>query len=101
MVEGIEREKAFQQFAEIGNISYELQEQYSDREISNLHPEYGPIYKKLKIVVPISVLHAGAYLVTAQYSFPKEGVWGNTLMKEITRTFDSKDHAVENRISCQ
>jgi len=95
MVAGIEHEKAIQQFAEIGNISYEVQEPYSDREISNLHPEYGPIYKKLKIVVPISVSRAGTYLVTAQYSFSKDGVWGNTPMKNITRTFDAKDHAVK------
>ena len=31
MVAGIEHEKAIQQFAEIGNISYEVQEPYSDR----------------------------------------------------------------------
>ena len=94
MVAGIEHEKAFRQFAAIGNISYEVQEQYSDREISNLHPEYGPIYKKLKIVVPISVSRTGAYLVTAQYSFSKEVVEGNTPIKKITQTFDTKDHVV-------
>ncbi|MBT3881012.1 MAG: hypothetical protein HON76_04345 [Candidatus Scalindua sp.] len=95
MVEGIEHEKAFQQFAAIGNISYEVEEQYSDREISNMHPEYGPLYKKLEIVVPISVSRTGAYLVTAQYSFSKEGVWGNTPTKKITRIFDTKDHVVK------
>ena len=64
-------------------------------EISNIHPEYGPIYKKLKIVVPISVSHTGAYLVTASNTvFSKEVVGGNTPIKKITQTFDTKDHVV-------
>lgn len=92
---GREHEKSFEQYAAIGNIGYELQGQYSDREITNLHPEYGPLYKKLEIIVPISVSRAGAYLVTAQYSFSKEGVWGNTPMKKVARNFDAKDHAVK------
>jgi hypothetical protein len=44
----IESEKAYQNFARIGNVSFEIQEPYSDIEIGNRHPEYGFMYKKLK-----------------------------------------------------
>jgi len=52
---GIDREKAYGKYAAIGDISYKVHGQYSDREITNLHPEYGPLYKKLEIVVPLSI----------------------------------------------
>lgn len=95
MESGIDRERQYKQYAQIGDIDYEVYEQYSDREITNLHPEYGPIYKKLEIVVPISVSQPGIYAVAVEYRFAKEKLLGNTRMKEIRRTFEAKDHTVK------
>ncbi len=95
----VETEKAFQQFAKIGNISYQLQEPYSESEMNNPVPEYGPIYKRFVLQVPISVSRAGAYRLSAQYRFATQGLWGNTPMKAITRTFDINDHVVQIEFS--
>ncbi|OGW51243.1 MAG: hypothetical protein A2Z50_06490 [Nitrospirae bacterium RBG_19FT_COMBO_42_15] len=91
----IEYEKSFRQFAKIGNASFSVQEPYSDAEIGNRRPEYGPKYKKLRIVVPVSVSHAGVYQVHVRYSFTKDGEWGSTPMKDTTETFDVGEHTVE------
>ena len=93
---GIEREKKYKQYAQLGDIKYEVYEPYSDREITNLYPEYGTIYKRLEIVVPISVAQPGIYMVAVEYRFAKEKLLGNTRVKEIIRTFKTKDYTIKN-----
>jgi hypothetical protein len=95
MEAGIEFEKSFKKFAKIGNASFSVQEPYSDAEIGNRRSEYGPKYKKLRIVVPVSVSHAGVYQVHVRYSFSKDGEWGSTPAKDATEAFDVGEHAVE------
>ncbi len=91
---GIAHESAYGQYATIGKIGSEVYGKYSDQEITNLHPEFGPLYKKLEILVPISVSQAGSYQVAVEYWFSKEGAHGNTRVKEITRHFDAQEHIV-------
>jgi len=83
---GIESEKSYQQFAQIGDVSFDVQEPYSDIEIGNRHPEYGPMYKKLRILVPVSVSQPGTYQVNVRYSFSKAGETGSTPMRDATAT---------------
>jgi hypothetical protein len=94
MEASIARERSYAQYATIGDVSYTLREQYSDQEITNLHPEFGPIFRKLEIVVPLSVSQAGEYQVTVEYLFEKDKVSGGTRMKSTTRAFEAKDHTV-------
>lgn len=91
----IEYEKSFRQFAKIGNASFSVHEPYPDVEIVNRRLEYGHMYKKLRIVVPISVLQAGVYQVHIRYRFFKAGEWGSTPMKDVTETFDVGEHTTE------
>jgi len=83
---GIEREQSYQQYAKIGNVSFDVQEPYSDIEISNQHPEYGSMYKKLQILVPVSASRPGIYQINVRYSFSKEGEIGSAPMKEAVAT---------------
>ena len=83
---GIESEKSYQQFAQIGDVSFDVQEPYSDIEIGNRHPEYGPMYKKLRILVPVSVSQPGTYQVNVRYSFSKAGETGSTPMRDAMAT---------------
>lgn len=83
---GIESEKSYQQFAQIGDVSFDVQEPYSDVEIGNRHPEYGPMYKKLRILIPVSVSQPGTYQVNVRYSFSKGGESGNAPMRDATAT---------------
>ena len=96
---GIEREKKYKQYAQLGDIKYEVYEPFSDREITNLHPEYGTIYKRLEIVVPISVAQPGIYMVAVEYWFAKEKLLGNTRVKEIIQTFKTKDYTIKIEFS--
>jgi hypothetical protein len=92
---GIESEKSYQQFAKIGNASFDVQEPYPDAEIGNRHPEHGPVYKKLLIVVPVSVSQAGVYQVHVRYSFSKAGESGSTRINEATETFGVGEHTMK------
>lgn len=85
---GIESEKSYEQFAKIGDVSFEVLDPYSDNTIGNSHPEHGPKYKILRIKVPISVSRAGAYQVNARYSFSRAGETGGTPMKAATQTLE-------------
>ncbi len=92
---GIEREKSYQQFAKIGNVTLEVQEPYSDVEIGNRHPEYGPMYKKIQIVIPVSVSQAGAYQVNVRYSFSKAGESGSAPMRDATATLGVGENTMQ------
>ncbi len=91
----IESEKAYQNFARIGNVSFEIQEPYSDIEIGNRHPEYGFMYKKLKIIIPVSVSQVGTYQVYVQYSFSKAEETGATSMKDTTEILNVGNHIMQ------
>lgn len=92
MEAGIESEKAYQRFAKIGNVSFTVQDPYSDAEVANRRPEYGPLYKRLRIAVPVSVLRGGVYQVHIQYSFSVQGQRSSLPMKEVTETFSVGEH---------
>lgn len=92
MQRGIEREKSFGQYAEIGDVTYEVQGVDPGLNFNNPHPEFGDIYSKLKILVPISVSRAGTYQVNAQYS---DREIGSTPMKDVTQTFDVGTHIIK------
>ena len=83
---GIAREQSYQQYAQIGDVSFDVQEPYSDIEIGNRHPEYGPMYKKLRISIPVSVSQPGTYQVNVRYRFSKAGESGSAPMKEAVGT---------------
>jgi len=85
MEAGIETEKSYRQFAKIGNVGYEIQPYAASEPIANTFPEYGPMGKKLEIIVSISVDQEGTYLITAQYTVSKENLSANTPMKDVTR----------------
>lgn len=95
MEAGIASERSYQQAAKIGNAGFTLHEPYSDVEIGNRHPEYGPLYKRLHVVVPVSVSKAGVYQAHVQYSFSKAGEWGSARMKDVTETFGVGEHTME------
>jgi hypothetical protein len=92
MMAGIISEKVYQQFAKIGNVGFEVQDPYSDIEIDNLYPEYGLIYKKLQIIIPVSVSQAGVYQVHVRYSFSNAIKTGSTPMKNTTESFGVGEH---------
>lgn len=92
---GIKSEKSYQQFAKIGDVTFDVQEPYSDIEIGNRHPEYGSMYKKLQIVIPVSVSQAGTYQVNVRYSFSKAGEMGSAPMKDATETFGIGEHTMK------
>jgi hypothetical protein len=92
---GIARERAYQKTARMGDPGFELHEPYSDAELLNRHPEFGPLHKKLRILVPVSVSQAGAFLVHVQYSYSKGSEWGNPPSKEVTTTLDVGEHRIE------
>lgn len=95
MMARIRSEKVYQQFAKIGNVGFEVQEPYSDFEMDNLHPEYGLIYKKLQIIVPVSISQAGVYQVHVRYSFSKAKKTGSTPMKNATENFGVGEHTMQ------
>ena len=82
---GIEREKYFEQYATIGDVSFETQEPFSESRGINGKLVEVSLFKKLVLVVPISVSRAGSYQVNAQYS-DKE--IGSTPMKDVTQTLN-------------
>jgi hypothetical protein len=94
MTAGIKSEKTYQQFAKIGAVGFEVQEPYSDIEIGNRHPEYGLMYKKLQIIIPVSVSQAGVYQVHVRYSFSKAKNTGSTPMKNTTENFGVGEHTM-------
>ncbi|MFO8082903.1 MAG: hypothetical protein R6U27_01135, partial [Desulfobacterales bacterium] len=68
---------------------------YSDIEIDNLHPEYGLIYKKIQINIPVSVSQAGFYQVHVQYSFSKANKTASTPMKNTTKSFGVGENTMQ------
>lgn len=92
---GIEHEQSYQQYAQIGDASFDVQEPYSDPEIDNRHPEYGPMYKKLRVLIPVSVSQPGTYQVNVRYSFAKNGESGSTPMKEMVATLGIGTQAMQ------
>jgi hypothetical protein len=95
MMAEIRSEKVYQHFAKIGNVGFEVKEPYSDIEIDNLHPEYGLLYKKLQINIPLSVSQAGVYQVHFRYSFSKANKTGGTPMKNTTKSFGVGEHTMQ------
>jgi hypothetical protein len=91
----IARERSYQKMAGVGDVRYEVQEPYTDAEIRNSRPEFGRLHRKLRIVVPVSVSQAGAFRVTARYSWSRAGEWGSTRMKEEMKTLDVGEHQFE------
>jgi len=94
MEDSLARELAYAQHATIGEASYETKGKYSDDEITNLYPEYGPLYRKLVITVPISVSQAGPYRVAVEYGFTSNGLSRSTPQKQVTRNLDAEEHTV-------
>lgn len=94
MEAGIAREQAYAGYATVGDLRYEVHEPYSDQEITNLHPEYGPLYKTLEIIVPISVAQAGAYRVTVEYGYSDKGVFRSTRTKSVELLFAAGEQTV-------
>lgn len=81
---GIEREKSHEQYAVIGDVSFELQEPFSEpRGIDGKLIEVS-MFKKLVLVIPVSVSQAGTYQIHAQYS---DSEVGGTPMKDVVQTF--------------
>lgn len=99
MLAGIESEKSYQQLARIGNVSFDVQEPYSDVEMDNRRPEYGRLYKKLQIVIPVSVSQAGTYQMHVRYSFSKAGETGSTSMRNVTEPLGVGEHTVKIEFS--
>ncbi len=91
---GIEAEKSYQQFAEIGDIGYEIQPYPASVPIGNTFPEYGPMGEKLQVIVPISVDQEGTYLVTAQYRTSKGRLKSNTPINNTTQYLSAGDNVV-------
>jgi hypothetical protein len=92
---GIERLQAYRQAATMGNPGFSVHEPYTDAEIVNRRPEFGPLYKKLRIVVPVSVSRAGAYRANVSYRYSKAGEWGHPASKETMKTLDVGDQVLE------
>ncbi len=65
---GIAREKSYEQYATIGDVSFELQEPFSESRGINGKLVEMSLFKKLILVVPISVSQAGTYKVNVDYS---------------------------------
>ena len=95
METGIEKEGAYQKFAKIGNVNFSVKNTYSKTEIDNQHPEYGPFYKKLEIIIPVIVLHPGIYKVAVRYSYPENEKPVSTPMKSSRGTFEVGEHKIK------
>jgi len=93
METGIEHERAYQKFAKIGKATFKTEGQFTATEVKNPHPEYGPLYKKLQILIPVSVLHKGSYQINVRYSFPENGNI-STPLKTTTGYFDAGEHTM-------
>lgn len=65
---GIEREKSYEQYATIGDISVEPQEPFKFSYALNGQLTEAPLFKKLVFTIPLSVLRAGTYDVYVKYS---------------------------------
>jgi len=89
---GIEREKSFEQYATIGNVSFETQEPFSESRGINGKLVEVSLFKKLVIVVPISVSRTGIYQVNVQYS---DSEIGSTPMKDVKQTLNVGDNTIK------
>jgi hypothetical protein len=92
MEAGSEHESAFERYAIIGEVTFELQEPFTDsRGIDSRLVEVS-LFKKLILVVPISVSRAGPYNVFARYTDHSE--FGETLVKEVRQTLSAGSNIV-------
>jgi hypothetical protein len=89
---GIERERSLQQYATIGDVSVEVQEPFSESRGINGKLVELSLFKKLILVVPISVSRAGPYQVDAQYS---DNEIGTTPMKDVRQALDVGTNVVK------
>ena len=82
---GIAHEKSYGQYATIGDVSFELQEPFSESRGINGKLVEVSLFKKLILVVPISVSQTGTYQVYARY---RDSKIGSTPMKNITQALN-------------
>jgi hypothetical protein len=82
---GIEREKSFEQYAAIGDVSFEVQESFSESRAINGKLVEVSLFKKLILIVPITVSRAGTYQINAQY---KDSEIGSTPRKDVIQALD-------------
>lgn len=68
MQEGIEQERAYQQYARIGEIVYSAHEPYTDWQAVNGQMVQTSLYRRLVISIPVSVAQAGTYQAGIRYS---------------------------------
>ncbi|MBI3440403.1 MAG: hypothetical protein HY052_01120 [Proteobacteria bacterium] len=80
----LEREKSFEQYATIGDVSFDLQEPYSDKRGINGELVELSLFRHLAIIVPISVTHPGVYQIYLQYHDNTVG-GNNEFEKEVTQ----------------
>ena len=92
MQTGIQREKSFEQYATIGDVSFEVQEPFSQQWGINGKLVELSLFKKLVLIMPISVSRAGTYQVYAQYS---DREIGGTPMKDITQTLNAGTNIIK------
>lgn len=85
----------FQGRAAIGEVTAAVGEAYREVEITNRHPEFGPLHKRLRITVMLSVGEPGAYLVTVRYGFARNGARGGTPQKRIARQLEAGEQRAE------
>lgn len=65
---GIEREKSYEQYATIGDVSFEPQEPFKFSYALNGQLTEASLFKKLVFAVPVSVSRAGIYEINVRYS---------------------------------
>ncbi len=75
-------EPHYENYATIGDVSFETQEPFSEKQGINGQLITVSLFKKLQILVPISVTQAGTYQVNLQYGDEKIGT---APMKVITQ----------------
>lgn len=88
---GIRREKSYEQYARVTDVSFELQEPFSESRGINGKLVEVSLFKKLILVVPLSVSRAGTYRVNVEYS---DNEIGSTLMKDAVGVLTIGTHTI-------
>jgi len=89
---GVPSEESFEQYAAIGDVSYEITEPFLEHRGINGKLVEVSLSRKLAMVIPIYVLHAGPYQINAQYS---DSQIGSTPIKDIMRNLDAGANTVK------
>lgn len=96
MVEALnEAENSYREYAKIGAVGYEIQPYSASDRTFNTFPEYGPMGKKLMIIVPVSVDQEGTYRITAQYRVSRGDLSAKTPIKNTVQYLNMGDNIVK------